>query len=340
MPAGQAADHRWRIRARTAMGNRLPDGGAIAISTGALMPAGADHVLISEHAEESGEGDAAVVLAIEPQPLARHLRKRGGDFCDGAQLLPVGHLVRPLDLGLLAAAGVRAISSARKPLVAVVTIGSELTALEAETGQTRRLSDSNALAIPALFRSWGADAWHAGRIEDNKAAIVASLSDILLARPDMVVVVGGASNGRHDLARRAALDAGATLIFAGSAVRPGKPLWLAKTATCPILGLPGNPGSAIATGAVAGQAMVRRMLGLLQDAAVNLKRMPVAASLPATGSFDMLIRARMTTAVAPPARWPLRGRTRVFYRVWFRWTDLSGAAPTWLCWPRASPSTL
>ncbi|MEO7027563.1 MAG: molybdopterin molybdotransferase MoeA, partial [Caulobacteraceae bacterium] len=242
----------WAVRAAAGAGPRriigesaagrgfageLAPGDAVRIFTGAALPAGADAVVIQEDARH--EGDRVWV----PEALAgRHARPPGQDFRAGERLLAAGERLDPWRLALAAAAGAGTLLVRRRPRVAVLTTGYELADPGATPGPFQ-IFDSGSTALTALARSWGAEASALSRAGDDIAAIAGAVGG---ARCDLLVVVGGASVGDHDLVKPALAGLGLALRVESVAVRPGKPTWFGTLADGRrVLGLPGNPASAL-----------------------------------------------------------------------------------------------
>jgi molybdopterin molybdotransferase len=216
-------------------------GEAIAISTGAALPAGCDAIVRIEEVEQSG-GSIAVSAPVEP---GRDVRRAGDDVAAGAVVLRRGDALGPSELGVLASIGRAVVRCARQPRLSVLTTGDELVRPGAELGPGQ-IRDANAHSVPALAHSAGALVTWVGHTGDDAGATREAIRDSLDA--DVAVVCGGVSVGEHDHVRPAfaALDVEET--FWGLALRPGRPTWFG-TATDGTLafGLPGNPVSAVVT---------------------------------------------------------------------------------------------
>jgi molybdopterin molybdotransferase len=214
---------------------------AIAISTGAAMPAGCDAVVRVEETELRG-GALAVSAPVE---AGRDIRRAGEDVRAGDLVLRRGTVLGPSELGVLASVGRGAVSCARRPRLAVLTTGDELVGPEAELapGQIR---DANAHSVPALARATGAavtSVEHTGDDADSTRTAIAEMLDA-----DVLVVCGGVSVGEYDHVRPAFAELGVEEVFWGLALRPGRPTWFGAARRGALaFGLPGNPVSAIVT---------------------------------------------------------------------------------------------
>jgi molybdopterin molybdotransferase len=216
-------------------------GEAIAISTGAAVPAGCDAIVRVEEIEMR-DGSILVTSPVDP---GRDLRHAGDDVMAGDVVLRRGGVLGPSELGVLASVGRSTVSCARRPRVAVLTTGDELVAPGGELGPGK-IRDANAHSVPALARAAGARVGaveHAGDdAEETREAIAGLLS------ADVAVVSGGVSVGEHDHVRPAFATLGVDEVFWGLALRPGRPTWFGVAADGTLVfGLPGNPVSAVVT---------------------------------------------------------------------------------------------
>ncbi len=213
-------------------------GKAVRIFTGGAVPAGADHVLIQE--EALAEGDSVTI--IDEQAAPSHVRAAGIDFRAQSILKCRGEPLGPIDLGLIASANIASVDVFARPVVAYVDNGDELR----EPGATLRHGEivgSNRFAMEALIATWGGAPKYLGRASDDVKSIREKFDAAHGA--DILVTIGGASVGDHDHVRAAFAAASGALIFSKVAVRPGKPTWFGRLGRVRVLGLPGNPASAI-----------------------------------------------------------------------------------------------
>jgi molybdopterin molybdotransferase len=215
-------------------------GEAIGISTGAVVPDGADAVVRVEATRvEDGR-----VLVEEEVEAGRDVRRAGEDVRPGELLLAAGARIGPAELGVLASLGAGAVACRRRPRVSVLTSGDELL----EPGEAMRpggVRNSNAYSIPALVERAGAEAAPAGPAPDELEATRAALESTLDS--DVAVVCGGVSVGQHDHVKRALAELGVERGFWGVALKPGKPTWFGTRGGTLVFGLPGNPVSAMVT---------------------------------------------------------------------------------------------
>jgi molybdopterin molybdotransferase len=262
----------------------LRPGQAIAISTGAVVPDGADAVVPVERTR-SGEGSVEVER-VEP---GENVRPRGGDIAAGEDVLAVGAACGPAQLGALAAVGLDTVRCARRPRAVVLATGSELRRPGEPLGPGE-IYESNTVMLAAQLRRAGADVEVHGTVADNAAATRAALERGLEA--DVLITSGGVSVGEHDLVRGLLAELGVVEVFWRVAVKPGKPVAFSTRASTLVFGLPGNPVSSF----VGFELFVRPALAALQGAADPRPAfLPgrLGAALPRNAARDELVRGRI-----------------------------------------------
>lgn len=273
-------------------------GQAVRIFTGGFIPAGADAVLLQEDATASGD----TVRVNEAVRQGRHIRRRGLDFAEGAEVLPAGRRLTARDIGLAAASNNPWLTVHRKPRIGILATGDEI-ALPGDPIPPGGIVSSNAHALAALIRVSGGDPVVLPIAPDDSKAIseVAATAHAF----DMLVTTGGASVGEHDLIQSALGAEGFELGFWKIAMRPGKPLIWGRLGRTPVLGLPGNPVSALVCAVLFLIPSIDRMSGLPGAAPPTrrvLTAVPLAENdrradyLRATVSFDTEGRMRVTPA--------------------------------------------
>lgn len=232
----------------------LQPGEAVRIFTGAPVPLGADSIVIQE--DTKAEGEAITVL--EAPLLGRHIRRAGLDFAVGDRPFATGRRLTARDVALVAAMNQPWLSVHRKPRVAILSTGDELVMPGEPVGRNQIVSSSG-IAVAALVRQWGGEPIlfditgdEADLIEDRIAAG---------AQHDLLVTLGGASVGEHDLVQNALKAQGFTMDFWRIAMRPGKPLMFAARDRARVLGLPGNPVSTMVCALLFLKPALDRMLG-------------------------------------------------------------------------------
>ncbi|HET9429385.1 MAG TPA: molybdopterin molybdotransferase MoeA [Allosphingosinicella sp.] len=265
---------------------RLQAGTTVRIFTGAPVPDAADRVVVQEVVTR--EGDQAIIA--DPPGKANHIRRRGSDFRAGETLLPAG---RPLDpRALIAAAGADLpdVEVWRRPRVRILGTGDELAAPGEARHRPGAIPESVSFGVAALVEQYGALSLGTRRIGDDLAVMEEAAGEALAAA-DLVVVTGGASVGEKDFAKAMFERHGLKLIFAKVAIKPGKPVWLGEAGGKLVMGLPGNPTSAMVTARLLLAPLVAGLAG--SRASLEWRRIPLATSLPACGDRETFHRARL-----------------------------------------------
>lgn len=243
-----------RIQAGEMPARTLQAGEAARIFTGAALPDGADAIVIQE--DTTSKGDCVTVL--QPAIPGRHVRRAGYDFKEGETLLAAGRRLTAQDCGLIAAANVTGLSVFRRPRVALLATGDELVP-PGITPEGAQIVASNGVALAAMVAGWGGEAVDLGIAGDDEAVIRAA------ARPglacDVLVTQGGASVGDADLVKPALLQLGFAVDFWKIAMRPGKPLMFGRIGATAVIGLPGNPVSALVCARLFLEPLLRRLGG-------------------------------------------------------------------------------
>jgi molybdopterin molybdotransferase len=230
-------------------------GEAVRLFTGSFIPEGADAVLIQEDAAREGDQ----VTPTETPVLGQHIRRGGQDFAAGDVLIPAGVRLNARAVGLAAAANHPWLSVHRRPTVAILATGDEI-AMPGEPIPPGGIVSSNAHALAALVRARGGVPIVLPIARDRPEAIAAAVASV--QGVDMLVTTGGASVGEHDLVQAGLAREGFTLDFWKIAMRPGKPLIAGRLGITAVLGLPGNPVSAIVCGILFLLPALDRLQGL------------------------------------------------------------------------------
>ena len=274
----------------------LGAGEAVEISTGAVVPEGADAVVPVERTSGNVE-----VEGVRP---GENVRPRGGDARAGDVIVGPGDVLRPAQLGALAAAGVVLVRCTRQPRVAVLATGSELRA-PGEQLAPGEIYESNTVLLAAQLASAGAEVTVLHSVGDDERATGAALERGL--ESDVLVTSGGVSVGPHDLVRGALAELGAEEVFWRVAVKPGKPIAFAVRGGTLVFGLPGNPVSSL----VGFELFVRPALLALQGAReVGPAFLPgrLGAAVERTENRDELVRARLRVDDGDVVLDPLTGQ--------------------------------
>ncbi len=262
-------------------------GESVRIFTGGPVPEGADRVVIQENVRR--DGDQAVIDAA-PEP-ARHVRTQGLDFAAGDILLEAGRLLDPRALIAAAGADVGEVAVWRRPLLTILGTGDELVDPGTAAGIADAIPESVSLGIAQLARDWGADCVGSVRLRDELATMKRAAA-AAVGESDVVVVSGGASVGEKDFARTMFEDEGLALIFSKVAIKPGKPVWLGRAGRSLVIGLPGNPTSALVTGRLLLAPLLAGLSGRDPGIALRWRRAPLAAAVEACRDRETFVRAR------------------------------------------------
>lgn len=282
----------WTIAGEIAAGSApaitVDPGQATRIFTGAILPDGADTVVMQEDVIVAGDqltlstGDT-----IEP---GQHIRARASDFAAGCRLIPAGSRLTPGAIATAIMSGAPQLSVGKRPRIAILTTGDELVqpGHELAPGQ---IPDSNGTMLAAMLAGEPADIALPLHIRDDRTMMSRTLKD-LARRHDVIVTIGGASVGDHDHVRGALEDAGGRIDFWKIAMKPGKPLIAGTLGDTLLLGLPGNPSSAFVTATLFLLPLVRYLAGA-RDPLPETRQAPLAAALGTGGKRRDYLRARL-----------------------------------------------
>ena len=272
---------------------RVEEGTCARIFTGAPVPDGADRIVIQEVVRRDGD-----IAIIERAPEPEHfIRGRGCDFAAGDVLVSEGRLLDERAIVAAAAADLAELQVHCRPRVTVLSTGDEL--VEPGTAHERAdaVPDSISLGVAALVERWGAQCLGRGRLRDD-LALLEKAAGAALERSDLIVVTGGASVGEKDFAKAMFRPAGLELIFSGIAIKPGKPAWLGRAGGRLVMGLPGNPTSALVTARLLLAPLIALMVGRPPGSALQWTTGAIAAPLPACGKRETFHRARFEGGAA------------------------------------------
>lgn len=274
-------------------GDPVVPGTCVRIFTGAPVPPGADRVVIQENVRR--DGDRAIFA--EPLGPARHIRGRGSDFRSGDELLPAGRFLDPRAVVAAAAADLAELQVYRHPLVVVLGTGDELAEPGAARDGADRIPESVSLGVASLARQWGAIAIGRHRLRDELGPMQAA-AESALEQADVVVVTGGAAVGERDFAKAMFEGADLDLIFSKVAMKPGKPVWLGRARDRLVIGLPGNPTSAMVTARLLLAPLLAGLSGQPIERALSWQSLPLATPLEECGSRETFHRARRVAGAA------------------------------------------
>ncbi|AXI46157.1 molybdopterin molybdenumtransferase MoeA [Sulfitobacter sp. SK012] len=288
-------DAMFKVIGEAAAGHRFEGtmraGQAVRIFTGAPMPQGADFIIIQEDVTRRGD----LITLGHRVGTKDNIRPAGGDFSAG-ELMTAPRLLRPADIALLAAMNIATVPVTRKPIVAILATGDELVQ-PGETPGPDQIIASNSYGLAAMVEGIGATARMLPIAADTEAALIQAFG--LAKGADLIVTIGGASVGDHDLVAPVAAKLGMEQAFYKVAMRPGKPLMAGRLGDAAMVGLPGNPVSAMVCGTVFLGPMIRLMLGLATEPALR-RSVPLARAIPANGPREHYMRAQLQDGQVHP----------------------------------------
>ena len=262
---------------------------AVRISTGAMLPEGADAVIMVERTDEHEDGTVTLEAAVAP---GQNVRGAGEDMRAGTVVLGAGTTIDAAAVGIAAGAHAGSLACAQRPRVAVLSTGDELVPPGSTLGPGQ-IHNSNALTLAALATEAGAEALPPVHVRDDaeatRAAIAAALEDA-----DVLVLSGGVSVGPHDHVKGALEACGVDEDFWRVALRPGKPTWFGTRGEQLVFGLPGNPVSAMVTFLLFVRPALRALQGA--DPAARRVEAPLAEAVPRTEGRDELVRIHFDDA--------------------------------------------
>ncbi len=275
----------------------LPPAAAVAIATGAPLPLGADAVVKVEHTQVA---TAELIEVSRPVAPGEGMVLADEDAAAGAELARPGRPLRPHDLGMLAAAGITDLAVRARPRVAIVSTGDELVPPSAPKLAPGQVRDATAVALGALVREAGGEPVFGGIVPDDREALAQTLRSAL-AGYEVLVVSAGSSVGARDQTAAAVASLGEPGIWChGLALRPGKPTLLANCGGVPVIGLPGNPRSALVVFRLMGMPIVRAVGGCAEPPPEPSTRARLDRDLPsAAGRLDV-VQVRLEGGAAAP----------------------------------------
>ncbi|EBA17985.1 molybdenum cofactor biosynthesis protein A [Roseobacter sp. SK209-2-6] len=263
---------------------KLGAGQAVRIFTGAPVPEGADFVVIQEDVTRKDN----LITITETPGTSSNIRPRGGDFLDG-QTVTAPRALSSSDVALLAAMNIPKVPVRRRPEIALISTGDELVMPGGAPGPDQIIA-SNTFGLKAMFEAAGAKARILPIAKDNAPALRTAFS--LAQGADLVVTIGGASVGDHDLVAPVASELGMERAFYKVAMRPGKPLMAGRLNGMAMVGLPGNPVSAMVCGQIFLIPMIQCMLGLETESDA-LALAPLSQPLAENGPREHYMRAKI-----------------------------------------------
>lgn len=266
-------------------------GETVRIFTGAPLPEGTDAILIQENAAGV---DGPVIRVMKAAAKGQFVRAAGLDFGNGEILLAAGRRLDSAALGLAAAMGHPELPVRAKPVVAILATGDELVLPGAPVGPDQIVA-SNSYALAALVEQAGGTALDLGIARDNHPDLAARIEAARAAKADVLITLGGASVGAHDLVQAALKAQGMDLGFWKIAMRPGKPMMMGRLGPIVALGLPGNPVSSIVCGHLFVTPLIEALLGMAEPERDRGEPAILAVDLPANDERQDYLRSTFVT---------------------------------------------
>ncbi|MEO1206224.1 MAG: gephyrin-like molybdotransferase Glp [Pseudomonadota bacterium] len=270
---------RFEVMGEAAAGHGFQDdiaqGQTVRIFTGAPLPPGADAIVIQENVRREGNH----INVVDGQPDPSHVRPKAGDFQQGAAVISANRLLTTRDVTLAASMGHAALTVRRKPVVTILATGDELV-MPGEMPSPDQIVCSNSFGIAAMVSGFGGAARNLGIAKDTETDLRAHMEQARDA--DVLITIGGASVGDHDLVADVLQAHGMALDFWKIAMRPGKPLMFGRIGPTRMIGVPGNPVSTLICARLFAIPLLQRLLGLEGDAP-STRPVRLACDLSANG---------------------------------------------------------
>lgn len=262
-------------------------GACVRIFTGATLPAQADRVIVQE--DVIVENSTAIIAS--PPGARRHVRAAGSDFRHGQIVVPKGRTLRPQDLIAIAAADMDDVDVVRRPRVRILCCGDELVPPGTARNSADKIPESISVGIAALIHRAGGVVTGRALLPDALDAMRVAAHDALQSA-DVVVTIGGASVGEKDFAKAAFASSGLTRLFEKVAIKPGKPVWLGEAGGTPIVGLPGNPTSALVTARLLLAPLIAGLAGRDPLEFLRWRTVRFDGTIERSSERDVFVRAR------------------------------------------------
>lgn len=279
---------------------------AVYVPTGAMLPEGAEAVVMIEDIEKNDD----LIQVLKPVRHHENVIVRGEDTEKGALVLEKGAVLRPQETGALAALGISRIEAVKRPVIGYLSSGDEIVPYSQETLSEGEIRDVNGVTIPALIEEWGCEVRIAPIAKDDRADFQEK-AEALFKTCDMVVMSGGSSVGAKDYTTDVITSLGDKepgLLVHGVSVKPGKPTILSVSSKKPILGLPGHPASAMVIFHMFGKQIIDRLMGKKRvDRHTTVAR--VSQNIPSSPGRTDYIRVTLHTGTPYPDAEPVLGKS-------------------------------
>ena len=296
----------------------LKPGQAILVHTGSMVPDSADAVVQIEHTQSfqspvsSLQSSPFEIEVLRPVAVGQNVLQIGEDVAEDDEILPAGHRLRPQDLGGLLGVGITELAVARQPRVGILATGDEVVhpTLITRPGQVR---DINSYTVSGQVIEAGGIPVRGGIIPDNYGMLETAVAK-LLAECDMVVLSAGSSVSARDMTARVIASLGEPgVLLHGIATRPGKPTIVGMVGRKPVLGLPGNPVSAMIQFDMLGVPTIYRLQGLTQPPRQRFVRARLAQNLPSASGREDYVPARLEDSADGLLATPIFGKSNLIY---------------------------
>ncbi len=236
---------------------KLKKGETMRISTGGMLPPGADSMIMVEYTEEMGDGTIEIHRSASPW---ENILRIGEDIKKGAPIFPAGRRLHAQDVGALTGVGIAKVPVYRRPLVALISTGDEIVAPD-KTPKPGQIRNVNQYSLRAMITEAGGEIFDLGVVKDDRKTFEKALAKAL-KKADLIMISGGSSVGTKDMAVDVICSfPHSELFFHGISIAPGKPTIFAAAAGKPVMGLPGHPVSALVVFSLFGMPLIRMMGG-------------------------------------------------------------------------------
>jgi molybdopterin molybdotransferase len=290
-----------RVTAAVRMGTRAQDDvgaqTAVAIPTGGMLPTGADAVVMIEHTQEAMPGTVEVVRPVAP---GENVVRSDEDAAIGATLVSPGRPLRAQDVAMLAAAGITDIAVHAAPNVTILATGDEVVPPDTRALAPGQVRDALSASIGVLVREAGGVSAPAAIIPDDRQRLIEALAEAVAASDFVVICAGSSVGGRDETAAAVAALPDSEIWCHGLAIKPGKPTLLARSGEIPIIGLPGNPRSALVIFRTIGMPLLRSVGGWTVEPHPGSIRARLSRDLPSSAGRLDIVQVRLREAEAEP----------------------------------------
>lgn len=284
----------------------LNSGEAMYVPTGAMIPEGADAVVMIEDAEIFTD----LLNVMKPAAKNENIIWRGEDCQKGDVLLESGTKIRPQESGALASLGIVEVTVSRRPVIGYLSSGDEIVSHETQSLDEGAIRDVNGVSIPAMIEELGGKAEISEIAKDDRDDYL-SKAEVLFNKCDMVIMSGGSSVGTKDFTTDVMTSLGDQdpgLLVHGLSVKPGKPTIFSMSSKKPLLGLPGHPGSAMVIFHMFGKSMIARLLGRKEEFSYTTTA-TVSQNIPSSPGRTDFIRVTLESGTPMPIAVPMLGKS-------------------------------